>query len=228
MNQLVLDLLLPQPKSFDDFVRGENAELLFQLSEWAAGDAQVRALYLWGESGSGKSHLLAAAKERLAAAQERLAAQSPVILINALSDMLPQELASDAALIVDNVASLDAEQQIVLFDHYNTLREGDGRILVSGHLPPMLLPLRIDLTTRLGWGLIYQLKALSDDDKAAALQRYARRLGFELSEELVDYLMRHAERDLPNLYQQIASINALSLSKQRPVTLPLLREALKG
>jgi DnaA-homolog protein len=221
MNQLVLDLLLPQPKSFDDFVRGENAELLFQLSLWAAGDAQVRALYLWGESGSGKSHLLTAA-------QERLAAQGQVILINALNDMLPQELASDAALIVDNVASLDAEQQIVLFDHYNTLREGTGRILVCGHLPPMLLPLRIDLTTRLGWGLIYQLKALSDDDKIAALQRYARRLGFELSEELVEYLMRHAERDLPNLYQQIASINALSLSKQRPVTLSLLREALKN
>ncbi len=220
MNQLVLDLLLPQPKSFADFVRGENAELLFQLSEWASGDAQVRALYLWGESGSGKSHLLAAA-------QERLAAQGQVILINALNDMLPQELASDAALIVDNVASLDAEQQIVLFDHYNTLREGSGRILVSGHLPPMLLPLRIDLTTRLGWGLIYQLKTLSDIDKAAALQRHSRSLGYELSEELVDYLMHHAERDLPSLYRQIENINTLSLSKQRPVTLTLLREALK-
>jgi DnaA-homolog protein len=207
MNQLVLDLLLPQPKSFDDFVRGENAELLFQLSLWASGDTSVRALYLWGEAGAGKSYLLAAA-------QERLTEQGKVILINALNDMLPQELANDAALIVDNVESLDAEQQIVLFDHYNTLREGSGRILVSGHLPPMLLPLRDDLTTRLGWGLIYQLKTLSDSDKAA--------------EELVEYLMRHAERDLPNLYQQIASINALSLSKQRPVTLSLLREALKS
>ena len=91
----------------------------------------------------------------------------------------------------------------------------------------MLLPLRDDLTTRLGWGLVYQLKTLSDADKAAALQRYARRLGFELGEELVDYLMRHAERDLPSLYRKIANLNALSLSKQRPVTLSLLREALK-
>ncbi|WP_282099219.1 hypothetical protein [Deefgea sp. CFH1-16] len=40
--------------------------------------------------------------------------------------------------------------------------------------------------------------------------------------------MRHAERDLPNLYRQIDSINALSLSKQRPVTIALLREALKN
>jgi len=220
MNQLVLDLQLPQPKSFDNFVRGENAELLFQLAQWASGDNSVRALYLWGEHGAGKSYLLAAA-------QERLTKQQTAYLINAQDNMLPQELASDAALIVDNVESLDAEQQIVLFDHYNTLREGNGRILVSGRLPPMLLPLRIDLTTRLGWGLIYQLKTLSDIDKAAALQRHARSLGFELSEELVDYLMRHAERDLPSLYRQIESINTLSLSKQRPVTLSLLREALK-
>ena len=220
MNQLVLDLQLPQPKSFDDFVRGENAELLFQLGQWASGDTSVRALYLWGEHGAGKSYLLTAA-------QERLADQQTVHLINAQDNMLPQELDSDAALIVDNVESLDAEQQIVLFDHYNTLREGTGRILVSGHLPPMLLPLRIDLTTRLGWGLIYQLKTLSDTDKAAALQRHARSLGFELNEELTEYLMRHADRDLPNLYQHIASINELSLSKQRPVTLNLLREALK-
>ena len=65
MNQLILDLLLPQPKSFDDFVRGENAELLFQLSQWASGDSSVRALYLWGEAGAGKSHLLTAVQERL-------------------------------------------------------------------------------------------------------------------------------------------------------------------
>ena len=220
MNQLVLDLHLPQPKSFDDFVRGENAELLFQLSLWASGDASVRALYLWGEHGAGKSHLLTAAFERLKP-------HTAVHLIDARHDMLPQQLDSNAALIVDNVASLDAEQQIVLFDHYNTLREGTGRILVSGHLPAMLLPLRDDLTTRLGWGLVYQLKALSDIDKAAALQRHARRLGFELSEELVDYLMRHAMRDLPSLYRLIDNVNTLSLSKQRPVTLSLLREALK-
>ena len=219
MNQLILDLLLPQPKSFDDFVRGENAELLFQLSQWASGDSSVRALYLWGEAGAGKSHLLTAVQERLT--------NATVYLVDAQDGMLPQHLAADAALIVDNVQSLDAEQQIVLFDHYNTLREGSGRILVSGHLPPMLLPLRDDLTTRLGWGLVYQLKTLSDADKAAALQRYARRLGFELGEELVDYLMRHAERDLPSLYRKIANLNALSLSKQRPVTLSLLREALK-
>jgi DnaA family protein len=219
MKQLILDLLLPAPRTFDDFVRGDNAELLFQLGEWALGD--VRALYIWGESGAGKSHLLSATVARLPS-------DLPTYHINARDEMLPQQIAPHGALLVDNVESLDAEQQIVLFDHYNTLREGGGRILVSGTLPPMLLALRDDLSTRLGWGLVYQLKALSDDDKIAALQRRARHLGFELHRELGEYLLHHAARDLPNLYQQLEELNQLALSKQKPVTLPLLRESLKS
>lgn len=219
MKQLLLDLLLPAPRTFDDFVRGENAELLFQLGEWAQGD--VRALYIWGESGAGKSHLLTAS-------EAKLNHQYAVYFVNAREEMLPQHVDGNAALLVDNVESLDAEQQIVLFDHYNTLREGGGRILVSGTLPPMLLALRDDLATRLGWGLVYQLKSLSDEDKIAALQRRARHLGFELQRELGEYLLNHAARDLPNLYLQLEAINEMALSKQRQITLPLIREALKN
>ncbi|WP_047395514.1 DnaA regulatory inactivator Hda [Chitinibacter sp. ZOR0017] len=219
MKQLILDFLPPAPRTFDDFVRGDNAELLFQLGEWANGE--VRALYIWGEADAGKSHLLAASAARLPAGM-------PVYQVNAREEMLPQTLESHAALLVDNVESLDTEQQITLFDHYNTLREGTGRILASGTLPPMLLPLRDDLTTRLGWGLVYQLKSLSDDDKLGALQRRARHLGFELPRELAEYLLKHVDRSLPNLYAQLEALNQLALSKQKPVTLPLLRESLKA
>ncbi|WP_157669510.1 DnaA regulatory inactivator Hda [Chitinibacter sp. GC72] len=219
MKQLILDFLPPAPRTFDDFVRGDNAELLFQLGEWAQGE--VRALYIWGESGAGKSHLLSASEARLEAAL-------PSYYINARQSMLPQQIEGNAALLVDNVEYLDAEQQITLFDHYNTLREGGGRILASGNLPPMLLALRDDLRTRLGWGLVYQLKSLSDDDKIAALLRRARHLGFELHRELAEYLLHHASRDLPNLYQLLEEINTASLSRQRAVTLGLIRETLKS
>ncbi|QLG87019.1 DnaA regulatory inactivator Hda [Chitinibacter bivalviorum] len=218
MKQLLLDLLLPAPRTFDDFVRGENAELLFQLGEWAQGD--VRALYIWGESGAGKSHLLSAS-------EAKLDHTNPVYFVNAREEMLPQQIEGNAALLVDNVESLDAEQQIALFDHYNTLREGGGRILVSGTLPPMLLALRDDLTTRLGWGLVYQLKSLSDEDKIAALQRRSRHLGFELQHDLGEYLLNHAARDLPSLYFQLEQLNQLALSRQKQVTLSLLRDSLK-
>ncbi len=216
MKQLVLDLALPAPEPFSDFVAGENAELLFQLGEWCAHAPHARFIYLWGEPGCGKSHLLAAA-----------ALRSQASLIDADCEALPEEIAPNTLLAVDNVTSLDRAEQERLFAHFNTLRAGSGALLASGPLPPMLLPLLPDLATRLGWGLVYQLKPLSDSDKAAALQARARQLGFELTSEQADYLLRHAPRGIAPLYRLLDKANELALSRQKAVTLNLLREILR-
>ncbi|WP_035057908.1 DnaA regulatory inactivator Hda [Andreprevotia chitinilytica] len=216
MKQLVLDLRLATPPGFAGFVAGDNAELLFMLGEWAAGSDDVRFVYLWGESGVGKSYLLAAVADRIPGA----------LFIDAKRQTLPFPLPADAALIVDNADALDPEQQIRLFDHYNTLKEGTGRLLASGPLPPMLLALRDDLTTRLGWGLVYQLKALSEPDRIAALKQHAHQLGFELGDDVADYLLRHAARDLGSLAALLDRVNERALSLRRPVTTALIREVL--
>jgi len=215
LRQLVLDLALPDPEPFTDFSPGENAELLFQLSEWASAAPHVRFLYLWGEAGAGKSHLLGAATRRGGA-----------WLVNAQTQPIPDEIAPDSLLAVDNVDALDREGQERLFAHFNTLRAGRGGLLASGTLPPMLLSILPDLATRLGWGLVYQLKPLSDTDKTTALQVHARQLGFELSGEQAEYLLRHAPRDLASLYQLLAQANELALSRRKGVTLGVLREIL--
>ena len=218
MKQLVLDLRLATPSGFDDFVPGDNAELLFMLGEWASLSDNTRFVYLWGEAGAGKSHLLRATAQRVAGA----------IYIDAATDTLPFPLAPDAALIVDNVTALDGEQQIRLFDHYNTLKEGQGRLLAAGSLPAMLLPLRDDLTTRLGWGLVYQLKSLSEPDRIAALKRHAYQLGFELNDDVADYLLRYTKRDLGSLTRLLEQANQHALSLKRQVTIALVREVLQA
>lgn len=215
MKQLVLDLALPDPEPFTDFAPGENAELLFQLGEWAIAAPHVRFIYIWGETGVGKSHLLNAAMKR-----------SHARLVDAAQESLPEEIAADALLIVDNVEVLDRTGQELLFAHFNTLRAGGGSFLASGPLPPMLLSILPDLATRLGWGLVYQLKPLSDADKAEALQTRSRQLGFYLTQEQADYLLRHAPRDLASLYGLLAEANDLALSRQKGVTLSILREIL--
>lgn len=216
MKQLVLDLALPAPEPFSDFVAGENAELLFQLNEWCAGAPHARFVYLWGEPGCGKSHLLTAAARR---AQARL--------IDACCEALPEDIEPDTLLAVDNVDNLDRAGQETLFAHFNTLRAGIGGLLTSGPLPPMLLSMLPDLATRLGWGLVYQLRPLSDTDKAAAMQTRARQLGFDLSSEQADYLLRHAPRGMASLYRLLEQANELALSRQKAVTVNLLREILR-
>ncbi|MBE9610557.1 DnaA regulatory inactivator Hda [Chitinilyticum piscinae] len=218
MKQLVLDLLLPAPNSFADFVAGDNAEPLYQIGQWLAGDIHARSIYLWGEAGTGKSHLLASAARQIG---------NEGIYTDATDHNIPESIPGNAFLIVDNVDALDYDEQIRVFDHYNTLKEGGGFFLAAGPLPPMLLELRADLTTRLGWGLVYQIHPLSDIDKAQALKQRAIQLGFELSEEMADYLLLHAARDLPSLYSHLEAVNTLALSRKKPVTLSLLRSVLQ-
>lgn len=62
MKQLLLDIQPPAPPSLHNFIVGKNQEALANLYSAIQGTALSRFVYLWGASGSGKSHLLAAAK----------------------------------------------------------------------------------------------------------------------------------------------------------------------
>lgn len=61
MKQLLLDIKPAAAPSLDNFIVGHNAEALASLKQAIAG-GQPRFIYFWGESGSGKSHLLSACK----------------------------------------------------------------------------------------------------------------------------------------------------------------------
>lgn len=130
---------------------------------------------------------------------------------------------------VDDVKFLNASGQISLFNLYNHIRdEGHARLLVSGPVAPAQLGLREDLVTRLGWGLVYQVHELTDDEKVRAMQKHAVSLGFDLPKEVSDYLLRHGQRDMPTLIETINALDRRSLVDQRQITVPLLCELLEG
>lgn len=64
MKQLLLDIKPAAPPTLNNFVLGRNAEALASLSDVFSHTAQSSFIYLWGEVGSGKSHLLQACKAR--------------------------------------------------------------------------------------------------------------------------------------------------------------------
>jgi DnaA-homolog protein len=130
--------------------------------------------------------------------------------------------------VADDVEALDDPAQIALFNAINQAREGRGAVLAAGNAPPAQLVLREDLRSRLGWGLVYQLKQLTDDDKARHLRAEGERRGLRLSDEVIRYLLNRLPRDLPNLNAALELLDRHSLSRQRQVTLSLVREALKA
>ncbi|MEO8156819.1 MAG: DnaA regulatory inactivator Hda [Betaproteobacteria bacterium] len=220
MKQLALSLAPPPAPALDNFFPGRNAELLAVLCNLVAGREAERCIYLWGEAGSGRSHLLSATLAGLRAAG-----------LNCLhlgsGEPVPAPAAQLRAVAVDDVEMLDARNQRAFFNLYNQLRERTGIVLAAGDAPPARLKLRPELLTRLGWGLVYQVQGLTDDEKALALKQHAAARSFDLPDGVIDYLLRHLSRDLPSLMSVLDALDRHSLEAKRSITLPLLKELLR-
>ena len=135
--------------------------------------------------------------------------------------------AGETALAADDVQHLDMVGQIALFDLFNRFRSSGGTLLAAGDRPPAELPLREDLRTRLGSGLVLRLQPLSDEEKAAALSEHAHQRGFRIAPELIEYVLHHVKRDMGTQMAVVAELDRVSLERKRPITLPLVREVLK-
>ena len=214
MDQLLLDITPHWWPTFENFVVGDNLELLSVMQHALSGESRERCIYVWGAAGSGKSHLLQAC---IGAAQNM---HRSAIYARAAVPSIAEVVA------VDDVDTLDDEAQIELFNLYNQLREGGGMLLVSGEQSPLHLALRADLRTRLGWGLVYQVHALSDEEKVRALAQHAQVRGFTLAPELAHYLLRHGRRDLPSLLEVLDALDEHSLRLHRVPSIPLLKEVI--
>jgi DnaA family protein len=215
VRQLILDLLPENPPRLDNFVPGGNGEAVAALAAWARPDSSETSLLLYGESGSGKTHLLRAASD-----DYRDAAATP--------DLADIEAPGNARCIaVDNVEALSGDGQIALFKLFNRLRADGGRLLTAARQPPRRLALREDLRTRLGSGLVYRLVPLADEEKRDALAAQAAARALSLPPGALDYLFSHVERDMRHLAAVLGALDRYSLESKRPITLPLLREVLR-
>lgn len=222
MEQLVFELAPREPPRFSNFLAGRNDELVTALRRFAAGEGAETSFFIWGASGAGKTHLLEAAVASAADAGAAARYYARAALIGS-----EEEIPAAALVAVDRVDEADAAAAARLFTLYNALKQGGGRLLAASLTPLAALTLREDLRTRLGWGLVYEVLPLADDDKAAALATYARRRGFDLSSEVIDYLLRHGRRDMRTLLATLAAVDRLSLASKRVVSVPLLKEWLQ-
>lgn len=218
--QHLLDLKPEQIPTLDNFVPGGNRELLGRLRALAAPDS-FDAIYIWGPPGCGRSHLLRAVTDRALSRRPTTHA-----IAGGIGESLP--LAPGSLLLIDDVDQLSAAGQSALFKTFNAARLAGLALLLSGPVPPRELALREDLRTRIGQTLIYEIKPLSDEEKADALQRHALMRGMRMDEALLQYLLRHGRRDLPALMSVLDALDRVSLEQQRPATLPLLREVMQS
>jgi DnaA-homolog protein len=224
MRQLVLDLGAPPAPTLDNFVIGRNLELMQMLGRVSDGSVtrpEERCLYLWAEAGAGKTHLLKAlaGPNPTASGARYLGPDDAVANFSYTPDT--------KLYLIDDCQRLSPQQQIAAFALFNQVRDQDARLVVAGNGAPASLNLREDLRTRLGWGLIYQVHGLSDEEKIDALTRSAQARGIALSPGVLPYLITHWQRDMQSLSAMLNALDAYSLETRRPITLPLLRSLLQ-
>ena len=220
MRQLLLDWGATGPPTLESFVIGRNEELAAMLRRIARREAtslDQRFITLWGEAGAGKSHLLRA-----------LAMHTAAILLTPSSPPESLQWSADYLLyLIDDCDRLKPAQQQALFHLINQVRDNGGVLVATAKQAPLQLDLREDLRTRLGWGLVYQVHGLSDEEKIDALNQSAAARGLSLSAGVVPYLLTHFRRDMQSLSTMLDALDRYSLETQRPITLPLLRELLQ-
>ncbi|MEY4652109.1 MAG: DnaA regulatory inactivator Hda, partial [Pseudomonadota bacterium] len=172
MKQMALDIGLSTQPSLQTFFAGPNEAALNHLHLWTTGGTRAPVpTYLWGETGSGKTHLLQAVYQALT--EQGLA----VGWLDSHTFHPPDFNDDWAAVLMDDVHLYNSEQQHTAFNWFvNALtpRTGTPRwVLAAGSLPPADLQLRDDLRTRLGWGHVYGLQVLDEAARRAVLRQAA-------------------------------------------------------
>ena len=230
--ELHFQLPLPIHQSDDETLENfyaENNLLLLNSLQKNFLQLHQQFFYLWGNKGSGKSHLLKGVCQHYLA-QQRPALYVPLNKAQYFSPAVLENLEQQALVCLDDLQAVigNAEWEVAIFDLINRVREtGRTLLIMSADQSPANLPVQLpDLASRLTWGEVYQLAPLNDKQKIEVLQKAAYQRGIELPDETANFLFKRLERDMKTLFNALEKLDQASLQAQRKLTIPFVKEIL--
>ena len=225
--QLPLSVMLDDRCDFANFYSHNNDELLEVMQQFLT-DSTETVMFIWGDRGVGKTHLLQASCYAAQEASRKTAYMDCVQLMWAPEQFI-DVVQSVSLLCVDHVEAVLQDQawQEALFFAFNHLKQSQKQlILASGSNPRHLAMSLEDLRSRFSWGVIYQVQSLNDDDKIAVLQMRAKRRGLSLNKDVAQYLLVHLPRNMKDLIAVLEKLDVASLAAQRSLTIPFVKQVL--
>ena len=222
--QLTLGISLGSGLDFSNFVARQNDDVV-QAVRLASSGSQF--VFVWGEPGSGRTHLLHAACREAAESGRRTA----LLPLQEAARWQPEVIEGwdgfDFVAVDDVQCATGIEWERALFTLYNGLRDAGSSLVVMANRPPAGLDVALpDLASRFGAMLVYQLHSLDDDGKLEALTRKARARGLDLAEDTGRYLLARVSRDMHYLAALLDRLDKASLAHQRRLTIPFVRDFL--
>ncbi|MGR3807385.1 regulatory inactivation of DnaA Hda protein [Pasteurella testudinis DSM 23072] len=227
--QLTLPIQQADDLTLQNFC-GENNPVLLDSLFQALQQRQQQFFYLYGEHGSGKSHLLKACCHLLFDRGGR-ASFIPLKQAAQFSPDVLDNLETQDLVCIDDLQTIagQAKWETALFDLYNRIKEqGKTILMLSAAESPRHLPLELnDLRSRLSWGEIHKLQPLDERQKLKTLQQRAYQRGLELPDEVGLFLLKRLERDSKSLFDTLQQLDQASLQAQRKLTIPFVKHCLQ-
>ena len=223
-SQTTLDLSLPLTQTFDNYIVGENSEVLKALKN------TPKLVWLSGAQGTGKTHLLRSVAHAAAGTGRTAtfvaASGRPVALLREDLELAAQ---FGDVVVIDDLQHCqgDAVMEGALLACYERIKAARGDLVLCHSVAASGLSFSLpDLNSRLRSLLHYGLAPLSDGGKAELLRARAAHHGYDLSDAVIDYWLARGPRSIGALLTDLGRLDRASLSRHRQVTIPLLKEEL--
>jgi DnaA family protein len=225
-HQLPLEVHLRDDATMDNFLALSKVQPLVSALQTQLDPGGEAMIYLYGPTGSGKSHLLQASCHVTAA-------ETLYLPLDELRQFPAREVLQGVEMLdrvcIDDIHAVlgDANWELALFNLYNSARQNGCRLVVAGDAAPRALAVNLaDLRSRLSWGIVYQLAQGDDEDKAAILQFRATRRGLSLSSGVASYIVSRAPRATEQLLEVLDQLDKVSLVRQRALSIPFVKETM--
>ena len=220
MNQLGLPISLNSSMLLENFVANEE---LLRLINQLFLNQKSSELYIYGASGSGKTHVLQGA------VLKSLADDKNALYIDC-SDSLPEHLVDfiDQISLIsfDNVHLISMENEEIFFDLFNRARQSEVNILVSGDSLPVELRVMKDIKTRLSLTAVFKLEELNDELTVMVIDSQMIERNLKIDSKVYKYLFKNVSRDLKKLLSTLDDLDQASLQSKKPISIPFVREFL--
>lgn len=225
--QLALPVHLRDEATLENFLFGEELAPLRGLLERQTGLEGEPSIFLHGPAGSGRSHLLQGACHALPGGD------AVYLPLDQLKDMTPDTVLDGVEALsrvcLDNLQAVagDRDWELALFHFLNRARERGCRVLLAADAAPRQLPVALpDLSSRLAWGVVFQLRAPNDARKLEIIRFRARRRGMVLEDDAARYILARAPRSMAALMTLLDTLDRDSMTLKRPLTIPFIKSRL--
>jgi chromosomal replication initiator protein len=229
--------------TFDNFVVGPSNRLAHAscIAVSQSLGTTYNPLFLYGNSGLGKTHLLHAVCHEARRRTPGLVIQllSCEDFVNRFIRAIEQgnltsfhsQFRTVGALVIDDIQFLrEREQSQEEFFHtFNAIYNNGRQIILTADRPPAEIPSLEDrLISRFNWGLVARIDPPSYETRVAIVQKKAHLRDLPIDDEIAEYVARQVQANIRELEGALTTIYALAVTSKEPVTLDLAQRALEG